>query len=111
MKKRLFIVLLVSISMFSYSFASQEKNKSKNTPDVLPQKIINMEKREDRCEQKQEIKSEVLELYSVLKNDKDRSEKKEIRNQISDLRREIWNINTKIIYSYKSSLVNIFSSK
>lgn len=111
MKKRLFIVLLVSISMFSYSFATHEEIQSNNTSNVLPQKIINMEKREDRCEEKQEIKSEMLELYSVLKHDKDRSEKKEIRSQLSDLRKEIWHINTKIIYSYKSSLVNIFSSK
>ena len=61
-----------------------------------------------RCQQKQMIKGQILELYKNLKEEKIKETKKEIKNQIADLKNQLRTINTKIAYSYKQQLKKFF---
>lgn len=70
--------------------------------------ITTQEQREMRYQQKQMIKSYILGLYKELKSDKNKDSKKEIRHQISEFKKQLRTLNSKIAYSYKQQFKRFF---
>lgn len=70
--------------------------------------ITTQEQREIRCQQKQIIKNHILGLYKELKDENNKDSKKEIRHQISELKKQLRTINSKIAYSYKKQFKKFF---
>lgn len=117
--KKLLVHILFIIGLFSFALANNQQTEDDYLATYEEEMIIELdnidiplnptqEQREIRCNQKQNIKSEILNLYKEIKNNKDRENKKQIRSQISFLKKELRKINSKIAYSYKQQFKRFF---
>jgi uncharacterized FlaG/YvyC family protein len=116
--KKIVGIMATIIGFFSFAMANtpeQEENLLVHEEEMiieLDQKelpiITTQEQREIRCEQKQEIKNQILVLYKELKDEKIKGIKKETRHQISELKKQLRTINSKIAYSYKQQFKRFF---
>lgn len=117
--KKILIHILIIVGLFSFVLANNEEIENEGLLTYEEEMTIELEhddipanptqeQREIRCNQKQIIKSRILDLYKEIKNNKDRENKKEIRSQISFLKKELWKINSKIAYSYKQQFRRFF---
>lgn len=70
--------------------------------------ITTQEQREIRYQQKQMIKSYILGLYKDLREENNKDLKKELRQKIAELKKQLRIINSKIAYSYKQQFKKFF---
>jgi len=117
--KKILINILIIVGLFSFVLANNEEIEDDYFAPHEEEMTIELEhddiptnptqeQRDIRCNQKQNIKSEILNLYKEIKNNKDREIKKEIRSKISFLKKELWKINAKIAHSYKQQFKRFF---
>jgi len=116
--KTIFVNILAIIWFSSFAIANNNDINDSSFPECEQELTIELDhkeplpttqlQRETRFQQKQEIKSKILELYQELKEEKIRWAKKDTRHQISELKRQLRTINSKIAYSYKKQFKNFF---
>lgn len=113
--------ILIIISFFSVTMANTAEGIEQHFSEQEQEMVIDIDQkelqpttqdqRELRCQQKQEIKNQILLLYKEMKDEKEREIKKEVKNQIAELKKQLRTLNTKIAYSYKQQLKKFFGFK
>lgn len=113
--------ILIIISFFSVTMANTPEEWDQSFSEQEQEMVIEIdqkelqptthEQRELRCQQKQEIKNQILALYKEKKDEKEKEIKKEAKHQIAELKKQLRTLNTKIAYSYKQQLKKFFGFK
>lgn len=117
--KNILLGFTILLAMFSFATANNydvsdftEKEQEQIIEiDFKEFTITTQEQRDLRMQEKQAIKSRILDLYKELKDEKIKYAKITTRHQINELKRELWTINTKIAYSYRQQFKKFLGLK